>query len=168
MQQSKRKNSLLYLFLILLAFNSCSLEKRLENKQRRAERKIEKLTIKYPELLKQDTITDTLNVFIPEIKHDTSFIDTTSDTTYIYKDKLRIKYIRVGDTTYIEGECKGDTIIQTINIPVERIVVRKQGIIEQLSKNLKKILIYLFLILLLVLVLSIGWKFIKKAIWPLS
>tara|TARA_R110002072_G_scaffold173217_1_gene327814 strand:- start:1169 stop:1675 length:507 start_codon:yes stop_codon:yes gene_type:complete len=168
MQQSKRKNSLLYLFLILFVFNSCSLENRIENKQRRAERKIEKLTIKYPQLLKQDTITDTLNVYIPEIKHDTSFIDTTSDTTYIYKDKLRIKYIRVGDTTYIEGECKSDTIIQTINIPVERIVVRKQGIIEQLSKNLKKILIYLFLILLLVLVLSIGWKFIKKAIWPLS
>ena len=168
MHQSKRKNSLLYLFLILFVFNSCSLENRIENKQRRAERKIEKLTIKYPQLLKQDTITDTLNVYIPEIKHDTSFIDTTSDTTYIYKDKLRIKYIRVGDTTYIEGECKSDTIIQTINIPVERIVVRKQGIIEQLSKNLKKILIYLFLILLLVLVLSIGWKFIKKAIWPLS
>ena len=168
MQQSKRKNSLLYLFLILFVFNSCSLENRIENKQRRAERKIEKLTIKYPQLLKQDTITDTLNVYIPEIKHDTSFIDTTSDTTYIYKDKLRIKYIRVGDTTYIEGECKSDTIIQTINIPVERIVVRKQGIIEQLSKNLKKILIYLFLIPLLVLVLSIGWKFIKKAIWPLS
>ena len=168
MQQSKRKNSLLYLFLILFVFNSCSLENRIENKQRRAERKIEKLTIKYPQLLKQDTITDTLNVYIPEIKHDTSFIDTTSDTTYIYKDKLRIKYIRVGDTTYIEGECKSDTIIQTVNIPVERIVVRKQGIIEQLSKNLKKILIYLFLILLLVLVLSIGWKFIKKTIWPLG
>jgi hypothetical protein len=168
MQQSKRKNSLFYLFLILFVFNSCSLENRIENKQRRAERKIEKLTIKYPQLLKQDTITDTLNVFTSEIKHDTSFIDTTSDTTYIYKDKLRIKYIRVGDTTYIEGECKSDTIIQTVDIPVERIVVRKQGIIEQLSKNLKKILIYLFLILLLVLVLSIGWKFIKKAIWPLS
>ena len=168
MQQSKRKNSLLYLLLILFAFNSCSLEKRTENKQRKAERKIEKLTIKYPQLLKQDTITDTLNVFIPKVKHDTSFIGTASDTTYIYKNKLRIKYIRVGDTTYIEGECKGDTIIQTVNIPVERIVVRKQGIIEQLSKNLKKILIYLFLLLLLVLVLSIGWKFIKKTIWPLG
>ena len=54
MQQSKRKNSLLYLFLILFVFNSCSLENRIENKQRRAERKIEKLTIKYPQLLKQE------------------------------------------------------------------------------------------------------------------
>ena len=56
MQQSKRKNSLLYLLLILFAFNSCSLEKRTENKQRKAERKIEKLTIKYPQLLKQSDI----------------------------------------------------------------------------------------------------------------
>jgi len=161
MQQSKRKNSLFYLFLILLICSSCSLEKRLENKQRRAERKIEKLTIKYPMLLKRDTVKDTFNIITPLVKHDTSFIDTTSDTTYIYKDKLRIKYIRVGDTTYIEGECKSDTIIQTIEIPVERIVVRKQSIAEQLSKNLKRILIYLFLLVILVVGIKIAWKFIK-------
>ena len=161
MQQSKRKNSLLYLFLILLICSSCSLEKRLDNKQRRAERKIEKLTIKYPMLLKRDTVKDTFNIITPLVKHDTSFIDTTSDTTYIYKDKLRIKYIRIGDTTYIEGECKSDTIIQTIEIPVERIVVRKQSIAEQLSKNLKRILIYLFLLVILVVGIKIAWKFIK-------
>ena len=62
MQQSKRKNSLLYLFLILLICSSCSLEKRLDNKQRRAERKIEKLTIKYPQLLRRDTVKDTFNI----------------------------------------------------------------------------------------------------------
>jgi hypothetical protein len=161
MQQSKRKNSLLYLFLILLICSSCSLEKRLDNKQRRAERKIEKLTIKYPQLLRRDTVKDTFNIITPLVKHDTSFIDTTSDTTYIYKDKLRIKYIRIGDTTYIEGECKSDTIVQTIEIPVERIVVRKQSIAEQLSKNLKRILIYLFLLVILVVGIKIAWKFIK-------
>ena len=161
MQQSKRKNSLFYLFLILLICSSCSLEKRLDNKQRRAERKIEKLTIKYPQLLRRDTVKDTFNIITPLVKHDTSFIDTTSDTTYIYKDKLRIKYIRIGDTTYIEGECKSDTIVQTIEIPVERIVVRKQSIAEQLSKNLKRILIYLFLLVILVVGIKIAWKFIK-------
>ena len=65
MQQSKRKNSLLYLFLILLICSSCSLEKRLDNKQRRAERKIEKLTIKYPQLLRRDTVKDTFNIITP-------------------------------------------------------------------------------------------------------
>jgi len=168
MQQSKRKNSLFYLFLILLICNSCSLEKRLENKQRRAERKIEKLTIKYPQLLKRDTVKDTFNIITSSVKHDTSFIDTTSDTTYIYKDKLRIKYIRVGDTTYIEGECKSDTIVQTIEIPVERIVVRKQGIIEQLSKNLKTMLLVMLCIALLIIAALIAFKIIKKSIWPLG
>ena len=161
MQKSKRKNSLFYLFLIAIILNSCSLEKRLESKLRRAERKIEKLTIKYPKLLKRDTVQDTFSITIPSIKHDTAFIDTTSDTTYIYKDKLRIKYIRVGDTTYIEGECKSDTITRTIEIPVERIVVRKQGIVEQIKNNFKGIFIYLILLIALIIGIKVGWKFIK-------
>ena len=161
MQKSKRKNSLFYLFLVAIILNSCSLEKRLESKLRRAERKIEKLTIKYPKLLKRDTVQDTFSITIPSIKHDTAFIDTTSDTTYIYKDKLRIKYIRVGDTTYIEGECKSDTITRTIEIPVERVVVRKQGIVEQIKNNFKGIFIYLILLIALIISIKVGWKFIK-------
>jgi hypothetical protein len=161
MQKSKRKNSLFYLFLVAIILNSCSLEKRLESKLRRAERKIEKLTIKYPKLLKRDTVQDTFSITIPSIKHDTAFIDTTSDTTYIYKDKLRIKYIRVGDTTYIEGECKSDTITRTIEIPVERVVVRKQGIVEQIKNNFKGIFIYLILLIALIIGIKVGWKFIK-------
>ena len=168
MQQSKRKNSLLYLFLILLICSSCSLEKRLDNKQRRAERKIEKLTIKYPQLLRRDTVKDTFNIITPLVKHDTSFIDTTSDTTYIFKDKLRIKYIRVGDTTYIEGECKSDTIVQTIEIPVERIVVKKQSIIDQLVKYFKSSVIWVIILLVIAIIIRIAWKFIKKSIWPLG
>ena len=161
MQKSKRKNSLFYLFLVAIILNSCSLEKRLESKLRRAERKIEKLTIKYPKLLKRDTVQDTFSITIPSIKHDTAFIDTTSDTTYIYKDKLRIKYIRVGDTTYIKGECKSDTITRTIEIPVERVVVRKQGIVEQIKNNFKGIFIYLILLIALIIGIKVGWKFIK-------
>lgn len=161
MQKSKRKNSLFYLFLVAIILNSCSLEKRLESKLRRAERKIEKLTIKYPKLLKRDTVQDTFSITIPSIKHDTAFIDTTSDTTYIYKDKLRIKYIRVGDTTYIEGECKSDTITRTIEIPVERVVVKKQGIVEQIKNNFKGIFIYLILLIALIIGIKVGWKFIK-------
>ena len=161
MQKNKRKNSILYLFLISLILNSCTLEQRLEKKKRRAERKIEKLTIMYPDLLKRDTIKDTFSMVVPSIKHDTAFIDTTSDTTYIYKDKLRIKYIRVGDTTYIEGECKSDTITRTIEIPVERVVVRKQGIVEQIKNNFKGIFIYLILLIALIIGIKVGWKFIK-------
>jgi hypothetical protein len=52
------------------------------------------------------------------IKHDTSFI-YKGDTVTITKDKLVIRYFRVNDTTYISGECIGDTIYleKVIRIP---------------------------------------------------
>jgi hypothetical protein len=52
------------------------------------------------------------------IKHDTSFI-YKGDTVTITKDKLVIRYFRVNDTTYISGECIGDTIYleKVIKIP---------------------------------------------------
>ena len=52
------------------------------------------------------------------IKHDTSFI-YRGDTVTIIKDRLQIKYYRVNDTTYISGECIGDTIYleKVIRIP---------------------------------------------------
>ena len=161
MQKSKRKNSLFYLLLVVILLNSCSLEKKLENKFRRAERKIEKLTIKYPELLKKDTLRDTFKIFSNGVKHDTSFVSLPGDTTYVYKDKLKIKYIRVGDTTYIEGECKSDTIIQTIEIPVDQIVVRKESIIDQIVKYFKRSIIWVIILLVIAIVIKIAWKFIK-------
>jgi hypothetical protein len=161
MQKSKRKNSIFFILLIIFLFNSCSLEQRLENKFRRAERKIEKLTIKYPGLLKQDTVKDTFTIITSSVKHDTSFIDTTSDTTYIYKDKIRIKYIRVGDTTYIEGECKSDTIIKTLEIPVKQIIIRKESVIDQVVKYFKRSIIWVIILLVIAIALKIAWKFIK-------
>lgn len=161
MQQSKRKNSLFYLFLTVLLFNSCSIEQRMENKFRRAERRIEKLTIKYPRLLNQDTLHDTFNIVSDRIEHDTSFINIPGDTTYLYKDKLRIKYVRVGDTTYIQGECKSDTIIRTVEIPFEKVVVREEGILDQMKRYLKRYLFWIILITSLTVLVKIGWKFIK-------
>ncbi len=168
MQKSKRKDSIFFILLTVFLFNSCSVEQRLENKFRRAERRIEKLTIKYPKLLKRDTVQDTFSITIPLIKHDTTFIDTTSDTTYIYKDKLRIKYIRVGDTTYIEGECKGDTIVRTVEIPIERVVVRKQSIVEQLGKNVKRIIAGITFLIIVAIAIAALFKILKKSIWPLG
>ena len=115
------KNLAIYFALIIL-LGSCS-EAR---KFRRAEKKIYRLTQKYPDLLKKDTLHDTFSIVTPEIKYDTQFVDKPGDTTYINNEKLEIKYVRIGDTTYIEGKCKSDTVIQTVEIPVERIVIRKE------------------------------------------
>jgi len=156
------------IILCLLVLTSCTIEKTMDRKIRRAERKIEKLTIKYPSLIQKDTIHDTFNFITPSIKHDTTFISKPGDTTYIYKDKLRIKYVRIGDTTYIEGECKGDTITQIVEIPIEKIVVRKQGVIEQLLNNSRKTIIYLFIIVLLIITIRFAFNTIIKTLWPLN
>jgi len=161
MQKSKRKDGIFFILLIVFLFNSCSVEQRLENKFRRAERRIEKLTIKYPRLLNQDTLHDTFNIVSDRIEHDTSFINIPGDTTYLYKDKLRIKYVRVGDTVYIQGECKSDTIIHTVEIPFEKVVVREEGILDQMKRHLRRYLFWIILILSLVVLVKIGWKFIK-------
>ena len=137
------------------------MEHRVEKKLRRAERKIEKLTILYPQLLKRDTINDTIQITIPQVQVDTFFQGKDGDTVTIYKDKLRIQYVRQGDTVYISGECKSDTIYKTISVPVEQIVVRKQTILEQLEKHSKRI-IWLFVILaILYIAIRVIWKFIK-------
>lgn len=137
------------------------MEHRVEKKLRRAERKIEKLTILYPQILKKDTINDTIQITIPQVEVDTFFQGKDGDTVTIYKDKLRIKYVRQGDTVYLSGECQTDTIYQTVSVPVEQIVVRKQTILEQLEKHSKRI-IWLFVILaILYIAIRVIWKFIK-------
>jgi hypothetical protein len=54
------------------------------------------------------------------VKHDTSFI-YKGDTVTITKDKLVIRYFRVNDTTYISGECIGDSIYITRYVKVPTI-----------------------------------------------
>jgi hypothetical protein len=166
MQKNKRKNSLFYLLIVALLLNSCSLEQRLEGKQRRAERRIEKLTIKYPNLLKKDTLYDTISIVTSEVRHDTQFVSQPGDTTYINNGKLEIKYVRIGDTTYIEGKCKSDTIIQTLEIPVERIVVRKESLIDQIVRYFKRSIIWVIILLAIAIAAGIAWKIAWKFIKP--
>jgi len=150
------KKILIY-FILLLITISCSEAKKL----RRAEKKIYRLTQKYPDLLKKDTLHDTFSIVTPEVRYDTQFVDKPGDTTYINNGKLEIKYVRIGDTTYIEGKCKSDTIIQTVEIPVERIVIRKETIVDQVIRYFKSSIIWVIILLVLAFVIRMSWKFIK-------
>ena len=146
---------------LILILSGCSLEHRVEKKLRRAERKIEKLTILYPQLLKKDTVNDTIQITIPQVQVDTFFQGKDGDTVTIYKDKLRIQYIRQGDTIYLSGECQTDTIYKTISVPVEQIVVRKQSFVEQIQKHGKRLIWFLIILAVVGIVIRIAWKFIK-------
>jgi hypothetical protein len=150
------KNLAIYFTLIIL-ITSCSEAKKLK----RAEKKIYKLTQEFPQLLKKDTLYDTVSIVTSEGRHDTQFVSQPGDTTYINNGKLEIKYVRIGDTTYIEGKCKSDTIIQTVEIPVEQIVIRKESIIDQIVKYLKRSIIWVIILLVIAIAIKIAWKFIK-------
>jgi len=133
----------------------------MEKKFRKAERKIEKLTIRYPKLLKRDTINDTIKITTKEVKVDTIFTPTDGDTVTLYKDRLRVQYVRKGDTVYLSGECQADTIYQTISVPCEQIVVRKQTILEQIQKQSKRMILVLLILVVLAVAIRVLWKFIK-------
>ena len=165
MQQNKWKNCLLALLILL---SSCSFQSKINRKISRAERKIEKLTIKYPQLLQKDTLYDTISIITKEVKMDTSFIDVPGDTTFVYKDKLKIKYVRINDSVYIEGKCESDTLIQFIEIPFERIVVQESSFITSIKNNILKIALSILILMIALLSIRITWIIIKKIIWPLK
>ena len=151
----------LLIALICLSFASCSIESRTKRKIRRAERKIEKITIKYPQLLKQDTIHEKIEIITPAVKLDTIHRVVHGDTVYLDKDKLRIKYIIQNDTILLSAECKSDTIYKEISIPFQQIVVKKRSIIDRIGSGFKSLMYLLIFLFLIWLAFKAIIKFIK-------
>lgn len=113
--------------LIIILLTSCGSLK--EFRIKRAEKKIERLTIKFPELIAKDTLIvyDTVQLITERIEHDTSFILST-DTVEIVKDKLRVKYYVKDSVVYINAACESDTVevVNEIKVPYEKIVVNNK------------------------------------------
>ena len=138
----KRFGALFFLVLILL---SCDFDSRLIRKKKRAEKKIYKLTQKYPDLLKTDTIKKEVKVVVSEVKTDTTFLASKADTIYLDKERLHIKYVKVGDTIRLTGQCDADTIIKEVKVPYEKVVIQKPSFWSRIWTNLKWILILLLI-----------------------
>lgn len=129
----------------------------------RAEQKIYNLTQKFPELQKEiDTIVLLDTIQIETIVADTSFVDTLlNDTIIITNDKITIRYVKKDSIVYLTGECEGDTIYLTKEIPVEKIVIRKPTFAERA----KDWTYFIFAVCALLLVLRIYFKGIFKGIF---
>ena len=125
----------------------------------RAEKKIATLTNKFPELLQRDTIIISDTLTIPTITTDTSFISINkNDTVIITNDRVTIRYIKTDSLVYIMGECVGDTVIVTKEIPFETVIVRELTWVERA----KEYAMFMFAIAALLLVLRIFFKDIFK------
>lgn len=119
---------LIVAILTIATFSSCSVQKRLNRKQK----KVEQFARKHG-LTTIDTIhiIDTITVTTPYVKHDTIFKQSTvRDTLIIRKEESTVKYYydHTTDSVYIEAECDSvpqDTIIN-ISRPVEKITITEK------------------------------------------
>jgi hypothetical protein len=97
----------LFSLSIILILVSCSPQK-----------KLNRLIKKHPELIKVDTLHVHDTLITESVVKDTVLNwNTLHDTAFIYKDKLKIKIVRMNDSIFVQGECASDTIYRTIEVP---------------------------------------------------
>tara|TARA_R100000742_G_C4217190_1_gene41961 strand:+ start:24 stop:488 length:465 start_codon:yes stop_codon:yes gene_type:complete len=147
-----RKSAII--LLLIFTLSSCCTTRIC--KIERAEKKISKLTQKYPELLAKDTIVLKDTITISDINADTTFLDNTTDTIVITKDKLTIKYIKQDSLIYLMGNCEGDTVYITNEVLVDKVVVRELTWREKAKE-------YTYLMLALAALLLVVRIFFKSA-----
>lgn len=136
------------IILSIILLSGCFLNKQ-ERLDRRANRKLDRLTAKYPQLVQQDTLIDTVEVIVPEVRIDTVFNlseDVTGvDTIFMrFNDRLdsitsreltqQIKYYvtnrQVIDDTIVHTEDgvtvkiwqEGNTVRYQVDKPTERVL----------------------------------------------
>jgi hypothetical protein len=152
------------ILIIIASITSCNpfISKDLRKKNR-ANKRLERLTTKFPSLLSKDTASilyDTI-IITPNTKVDT-VLSYNFDTVTLYKDKLRLKLIKINDTLMIDAECLPDTIkINTIvKIPFNKISTIKLTLIEQITNTIGK----WFWKIILLLAFLVGIRLVYKAI----
>jgi len=139
------KHQCLTLLFVTLILSGCSPEWLLK-----------KAIKKDPTLLKTKMIvvTDTV-VTEPIVVRDTVTMSQV-DTVEIIKDKFRVKIIRSYDTLIINGGCDGDTIVRTVEVPVEQVVYKEEH----------KIFRWSFYLWVLVAVVAFIYALLRRGILP--
>ena len=109
------------LLLILIFLTSCNPQNRLNRKVKRAEN----YAYKHGLVIK-DTIKVIDTVIVDNYIHDTTATFYTSDSITVIDNSrvlLRYFYDTLRQEIYHEVECKGDTIIREVLVPVDKIKV---------------------------------------------
>ena len=101
-----------YLIILLCIFASCTPQKR-----------INRLVKKHPHLIQKDTIKVIDTIIIESVQYDTNTIFIPHKTVeVINNEKVRspYRYDTITNHIYHEVECKGDTLIREVVVPVEK------------------------------------------------
>lgn len=125
-KKQKLKNKILFI-LVTILFVGCVVPRNYS----RAKEKVDRIVNKFPEILKNDTIVLNDTVFIPEVLIDTLTELKENDTIFIEKERIKVRVVRMpGDTIEIKAECKTDTIVRTIAVPIytveEKHLIKKE------------------------------------------
>ena len=99
-------------YILAIALLSCSPAKRLQ-----------KLVKKHPHLIQNDTVKVIDTILIPTIQIDTTTIFIPHKTVEVInneKVRLQYRYDTITREIYHEVECKGDTLVREILVPVEK------------------------------------------------
>ena len=82
-------------------------------KAKRDQRRFNELVGRNPEFLTAVTDTDTVVVYVPAAAVDTVVVVLPGDSIVIEHDRVRVVLQRMpGDTFYMRGECKEDTVVE--------------------------------------------------------
>ena len=131
------------LLLILIFLTSCNPQNRLNRKVKRAEN----YAYKHGLVIK-DTIKVIDTVIVESYIHDTTATFYTSDSiTVIDNSRVLLKYFydTLRQEIYHEVECRGDTLIREILVPVDKIKV--------IDKDNRFIIIVIVLLSALILII---------------
>jgi len=117
---------------------------------------LKKAVQKDPLILEKDTLVVTDTVVVPPVVTTDTVITKQQDTIVVEKERLKVKVIRNVDTLIIDAKCESDTIVQTIEVPFEKIVYVEQ---ETFFEKIQRLVFYFALLLVAGL---IGKWLIKK------
>ena len=107
---------------------------------------LKKAVQKDPAILEKDTLVVTNTVVSPPVAITDTVTLKQHDTITIVKDRLKVQLVKVNDTITINAECASDTIVQTINVPYDRVVYIEK---ESIWDKIKNLAIYMGLAFLL-------------------
>ena len=117
---------------------------------------LKKAMQKDPSILEKDTLVVTDTVVVPPVVTTDTVISKQQDTIVVEKERLKVRVIRNVDTLIIDAKCDSDTIVQTIEVPFEKIVYVEQ---ETFFEKIQRLVFYFALLLVAGL---IGKWLIKK------
>jgi len=122
---------LLLFAIAVLCFTSCSVLPKEVRKENRAKAKIYKLAKKFDlQHIEFVEIRDT--IIVPSVTFDTVFNwqqVSIYDTVYLDSGRLSVRIVRLpGDSIFITGECRTDTIYYYDTVTIERPIVKETDV----------------------------------------